>query len=493
MRPLLAPCVVALSGALWAQTIDQNRFANWDKTTEFTSRARVGTGKGHISLGFPYGHFGGIQSLTFANFIIQDQNLATREPWSLGYCFADAAGAPDYANNKVILANQLLPGGSGVGAFSVTLNLNTTATKVALNPPAKDIWNWTWEFVNAAPNWTSDGISIHMSQAATYNGTLLCFQGSRHREIPRTDASWDGTNMSAGRQILEHMAWSAVPGGNPPISSMERSWRLDLGSDEATLQTRSDNSVYNGPGCPNPNPGFAGRDPDFNDSGGGTPGRFDNPSWEIRGGPSFANGVGVIVNSMGVLNPGLKLPGINGALQLDFLDPLFAFLFIVPLNGAGNGTFTQSLGPNSSAVRKAVESLPNWTSQAYLVGTGAAPKREFSNIASMRPKLSPGPATARFIMAQTVRGTPLNLTRSRTQTSIYVRNDGPRWDKATASTIGGWGEIDVQQFAGSRQIGPTVTVPARAGMRIPISVVATLVRVSGKKSVPTTISYLFNF
>ncbi|MFQ5504394.1 MAG: hypothetical protein ACE5F1_06295 [Planctomycetota bacterium] len=499
MRPNLAfASVLALAGALNAQ-FAINQFPSYDATTEYTSRARVGGQAGFVSQGFPYGISGGILSITRAVQALQDQNPSTQEPWTFGYCYLDKAGAPDYANNNVILSNYRLPllTQTTPAAWLVTLNLNTAANKVTLKPPAKDMWHYTWNFQNSA-NWTSDGISVHMSQAATWMGTLLCGTNSNstagHREIPRTDKSWNGTQFSASRQILEHQAWSNVAAG-PGVSSMERMWRLLLSTNEPVLKAGSDNLAYNALPCPNPNNGGASQDPDVNDTGGGSPGRFDDLSWALAGGPNFANGVSVIVNSQGVLNPGLTLPGLSGTLEVDFLDPLFSFLFVVaPLSGTGTGTFKLPLGGNSSPLRTAVASLPSWSSQAVFFGTGPTGKRAFSNVATIRPQLSPGPAKARFQMSSTVGGTPATITKGPTDRTIFVRNDGPRWDTSTATTTGGWGEITVEQWAGSTHFTALDrTVPARTGMRIQLSPPANQVRVIGKKTVATTFSYLFNY
>ncbi|MFQ5504397.1 MAG: hypothetical protein ACE5F1_06310 [Planctomycetota bacterium] len=197
----------------------------------------------------------------------------------------------------------------------------------------------------------------------------------------------------------------------------------------------------------------------------------------------------------GVLNPGLAVPGLSGALEVDFLDPLFNFLFVVaPLSGTGTGTFKLPLGGNSSALRTAVASLPSWSSQAVLFGTGPAGKKAFSNLATIRPQLSPGPATARFTMSSTVSGTPAKIAKKPTDRTMFVRNDGLRWDKGTATTTGGWGEIVVQQWAGTTHFAALDrTAPARTGMRLQLTPPANEVRVIGKKTVATTFSYLFNY
>jgi hypothetical protein len=460
-RILPAIAVLAISTAVSSQTVNQNEAYRYDQTTEFTSRGSNGGNKGFVSAAYSYGLNAGLLTLTGSQYVMQDQDLATVEPWNVGTHGLDAAGDADYANLKPYASNLMLPVGTGIGAYILTHTLTGAPVKLT---QTGDQWHHTWQFVNNA-NWTTDGLGVHMSQGATWGTppTLLCQNGA-HREIPRIEGV---------AQIIEDVAWSAQPSNQRPVP-MDRCWRLRTNWNEIVLTGASDNSVYNS-GCPNPNTGQAAIDPDFFDSGVGTPPRHDDYNWKVIAGPTYAGGVGILLVSQTVF-PNGGLPTPFGPLHVDLSDPLFSLSPIVmpALDALGNSSFTLALGPATSPLRPILKEMASWSTQAMVTPLPTV-KWQLSSLVTMRPRLTPTGFTA----ATAVQGTPASITRTVGPGTFVVRNDGR-------------GELEVQFYIGTGKIGGATKVFERSMVRVIAPVAANRVEVTGFKTTATNFVHAFN-
>lgn len=110
----------------------------------------------------------GNREITGLHFLIQDQDLATVDTWSLVAYSNDAAnpGFPDAAAPLATTGNFALPAGTGIGAYNVTANFTNPVSV----PANADLYvgisqNQPWTIVSGA---VTDGCSIW---ATTGNGT----------------------------------------------------------------------------------------------------------------------------------------------------------------------------------------------------------------------------------------------------------------------------------------------------------------------------------
>ncbi len=464
MRASLALiAVAALSTSVIAQTTVFNPANSYDRSTEFTSRGSNGGTPGHVSQAFAYGNSAGLQTLTRSRYVMQDQDQSTREPWNVGTTLLNAKGQPDYAGLRTYGTNLLLPAGqSGIGAWILTHT--ALATTPHLINHGTEQWHHVWQFT-VPTNWTTDGLSVHMSQGATYRGTLLCFQNTRHREIPRTDGS-------PAAQIIEKHGWSGVA-RNPDPAPINRTWRLESFFGEVVLNGASDNTVYNCAGSlRNPNQGYARIDPDFDDTGAGSPVRTDNYRWTVEAGSNWNGGVAVMFWSTTTF-PG-KVPTPFGDLYLNLLDPLFAAgpQLMGAITG-GKASLSLNLGAANNPLRGVIANLPNFSGQAVVASQSAGVK--LSTLMSFRGKLVPTGFTA----GTAVSGTPASISKRVADRNIVVRNDGA-------------GTLTVQAKRGSTNIGPATVVPERTAVRITLPVAASSVAVSSNKSTATDFVYGYN-
>ncbi len=481
------------SGLLHAQaSYNYNLVRIWDTTTEFTSRGKVRGAIGHQSQGFPPGVLGGLNKLTRVQFVVQDGNSGTVEPFNFRVSPTAASGGPDYARGKNLNGTPLsIRKGGGAASMLVTLTfpvangkpIDLAALKDAQNKPLLDpyeVIHFGWQFTKTA-NWTTDGVSVHMSNGDRQmpgggQGSLFCWRNNYHREIPRPEkfAAADPTN-----QIIERLAWSTVS-GQSGVDFLDRSWRLDLSFDEPILQGGADNVAYNAWPCQNPNPGYAALDPDFNDKGGASVARYDDYEWRVTS-KAHSGGVGVLFLSISTLETPLSLGGIGGKLYLDPTDPLMALggLVMGTLNSWGGASFKLKLGKGGSTntLRKVISSLPAVHAQAYLVKLQGGVKLDFSSVWTFRPALGP----TGFRRAQALSGTPVKLARKPADRSLYVRNDG-------------LAVLRVQQFIGASTRPVRVSkVPARMGLRVLFFPAATRVEIVTSSTRKHDLAYAFNF
>ena len=459
----LLPCIAVLSllSAASAQRLEQNIWRTWDRSTEGTSRGNVNNNVGWLSQAIRPAELAGVTELTYIKYVVQDQDQATVEPWDLDWTGQGAAGLPDYGNarnSQKIVTNNALPRGTGIGAWLITHNLNANASASFKFTPSFEPWHLTWHLKSTPPpNWPRDGLGIHMSSgttAATNNPTKLCIQvRSRyvHREIPRTE-------MINNRIVQPNtqLAWSSTPGtpARPP-SSTDLSWRLDLGTNVPVISVATNNTTYNGVGgqfsCPNPNEGYAGLFPDFNDEVGNSPARFDDPHWLVNAGSSNASGDAVLLMSTALGSTPVKIPGWSGSLFLDLNDPLTlktAGLFILRLDQTGSANFTFPLGTGgrTNVIRPLLASFINWHFQVAVISSKGA---NFSKLATMTPTLN---NKRRYRQGMTARGRPIFIVSQNIKNVLVVRNDGH-------------GELTVNERNG-RTILKTHKIPEGSAVRI---------------------------
>lgn len=432
--------LAAMSTGLSAQAFDAARQTQiWDANTEFTSRgANGGQANSYVSQGFQYGFIANLRTLSRSQYVMQDQDLATQECYNVGTTGLDTRALPDYANTRFYSTNICLPIGSGIGAYIVThTGLAGTPHSITANPRAQ--WHHVWN-MPVASNWTTDGLSVHMSQGASYTcsgGTaptrLCCPTANRHREIPRFDA-YSGTPTS---QINEELGFSE---SNPPGTprGVDRTWRHLLWFGEEVLKGFSVNTVWNGSACgsqfANGNPGYASIDPNINDLNQQSPARIDDPKWQIRAGAPFANGIGLFFMTSEVI-PNGGLPTPFGTLHVDILQPIqgsppcvdVLALFspadwgnVGALDATGARSWTLPLGPGS-AIRNALSRLGAGMIHVQGAAVNTSGKVQLTSLWSMRTELLPmgyshGTATA---------STPLDVNKKNAgPINIVVRNDG---------------------------------------------------------------------
>jgi hypothetical protein len=291
------------------------------------------------------------------------------------------------------------------------------------------------------------------------------------RESPR--------GMTTPQEVNERLGWSAQSGAPTKPVTMNRSWLLRTSFNELVLSGAQDNLTYNNSPCPNPNEGYAGLDPEFNDEANGTPVRFDNYVWLVRAGTGYSSGAAVLLSSLAALPGGNGVPTPFGSLFLNPADPLFAVgaMGVAQLNGAGQGQVPLNLGPSNSPLRPIVATLPTWTAQAVVIdSTGGNTK--LTNVFTFRPATAPKGFTA----TQVTKGAEVKVPRALGDTSIFIRNDG-------------YGEVTVQFKLNTGQVvGPPATVCEFTAVRyLPASPVPGNFHITSNKTNPTDILYRKNY
>ncbi|MEZ5989214.1 MAG: hypothetical protein R3F30_08845 [Planctomycetota bacterium] len=506
MKSVLAFAAVAALGLpLAAQTtLPQNQFYQYDYTIEYVTRGANQGNPGHVSQGLTPGQIRGIPDLSKILIHLQDWEISTLDPIDLMWTKLDAEGLPDYVNgNTVIISNVSLPTtGSGVAAYLVTYNLNTTASPPILVPATDEMLHFTWYLKdNPGAKWTAtptEGQSVAMSNdAGTPGGAgLQCilYSGRNyHQEIPRQE--FDSTQTKY--QIDEEMGWTSQPQGVPLTN--QRAYRVEFASTIPVLSAQSDNIVFNNTptggtsSCPNPNRGYAALDPDFNNNDSNqTPGRFDNPSWHLEAGTGFASAPAVILWSQSMFTGPITVFGPT-PLWVDITDPLFAFspgLNGAPLvlNGLGVGDQSIPLSPNNvsgTALSAIAATFPSWHAQALVIAPSTSVQTQFTNVTSMRPLLVPGKFTADKIDAtQTTLMVPRLYGTTKAQT-MFVRNDGR-------------GVLTIKQYfsnngTGTEITGTAVNLSERCAYRIRLHPASNSMVVSSNRTFATSSTNVHNF
>jgi hypothetical protein len=512
---LTLAALAALTTTVAAQTVllPQNKFRNWDQTTEYTSRGSMGGWNGSLSQAFPSGLVMGVPNLSYIQYVAQDQDLKTPATFDLIFTALDATGLPDYKNASTIVSAVALPTttAGGVGAYIITHNLNGDG-KPGNNPAPFAIpshkgydpneqWHFGWKFTSKdGASWTTDGPSVHMSndrsQLPVGQGDLCQFDTTAnrvyHAEIPRKEKDAKGA-IVAVKEDLAYSDQDSTNGAKPPsLTSSDRAWRVDLGSTVTVLSVASDNKVYNGASgslaCLNPNTGYAGIDPEFNNSSQVTANpRYDNPVWLIDAGTNGANNVAVLLFSQAVFPAGVPTPWGNLWVDLGdflFLASPFGTPVVLDTQGKGSFTFDFGLGGTSNTLRPLVDALPHWHAQAFVVNPtkGTA---TLSSLASLRPALLPAGFTADDTTDGSNSGKIAKVKRGtvggKPAPTVYVRNDGP-------------GLITVQGLlSNGAKFGPAIKVAERTAQRITIAGPVADLEIKGNKAKSTQFLYKFGY
>jgi hypothetical protein len=460
MRATLALCALAaLTAGVSAQTLAGNHYRTWDQTTEYTSRGSNAGSKGHLSQGYTVACIGGAKTVKGMQFVLQDQDAATQEPFNFGFCGMAASGTPDYrgTTRANYVTNYLLPVGSGIQAWMVTF----TPTQPVKLPQNCEETHHCWEFVNTT-NWSTDGVGVHMSQAGpqmlgTPTNTEVCYFFSGygrvvHREIPRTDPA--APVLNGNRQIQEMLGMSEGNPGPGPTIHLNRSWVNDMGFTEPTLMGSMLNKAYNAPNvtntCFDPNTGYAGQDPDLNNIGLKAPVRLDDYNYILN---SDTGQFGLMFFSNTLLCPGAPTP--FGTLHVNPGDLLFNILGPVPMGAITGGTVSfklfGGLGPQDSFLRKFLSSTLNLSAQALAFDTSGT--HRLSNVFTFRGTLDGRIDGKVLTTGHATRGTATGTTgtvvsKGVTDNVFYFRNDG--------HTV-----MSVQPMLNNVARGPATKVPTR--------------------------------
>jgi len=283
-------------------------------------------------------------------FVLQDQEAATTEPYAL-VMRSDAAGQPDATAAGLLLQSTPIssPSGSGTQAWLVTVQFTTRSTALPLCSSAYYGLNFP---ANAA--WPTDGLSLHA-------GTYYVVAGSQ------------GDNPAPN---APNLTWS-IPGGTGGtpaqpapmclhVGLLVRPAVLNMGNVDPTL---TGNNCIIGQG--NRSFGAGGKWPRH---GGG---RIDGLDCRVLDGAA-ANGLFVTFFGVPLGCPGIPLPGTaDGAL---YLNPGGPFLSVASglLSASGEGLAT-ILPPGSAP--PAVISQP-LRFQAFTVGPSFALPGRLSNLAT---------------------------------------------------------------------------------------------------------------
>ncbi len=465
-----------------AQNLAQNRVHLWDGSIEYTGRLSVGKGTGFLSQAFPSSVVRGLDGLSMISYVVQDQERKTVEPWDLKICPLDAKGKPDYKRGVAIIQSMRMIPGNGIGASWVTHQRNNSQNGPILLSRLKDAKNQTlldpdesfhfaWHILKAA-NWTSDGLSVHYSQAGTALpsggfGQLTCWNSRFHREIPRPE-QFRASDPTL--QIIERLGWAQGSGQTDP-SYQNMSWRLDLGFVEPTIQGAAWNPTYNNSPCQNPNEGYAALDPDFQNTFKAFIKRLDNYRWKLEAGAGYGGGQGLLFFSESVLSRPFKMGGIQGRLSLDPGGVLFSLgAFPIALGSQGAGSLTLDFGKDHSLLRQSLIRFPAIHAQALVLKAGKTPR--LSSMWALRPLIQP----SGFFRGVTKAGTPLSLTKAASRTRFYLRNDGP-------------GAVRIATYVGSTRVGPVTRVPERCAVDVLLPSRAARIQVETNKADPVDVVY----
>jgi hypothetical protein len=472
----LAAAAVIAASAVAQTTARTNERQIWDGSTEYTSRLNVGGATGFLSQAFPFGAIAGAKTLTYAQYVVQDFDQSTVEPWNFVYCGLDPQGSgnPDYVGATAISTNNALAAGTGVGAWIIT-HTPLATTPVNLNF-SSDRLIFAWQFT-VATNWTTDGLSIHMSEGDQTGlpnsaNTPLCYTFN-------TQNFQCEMNRVEGTAIVPSNEYGQSSGPNNTFQDDSRAWRLVIGFDEVTLNGGIDNPTYNGI-CANPNFGYGGLDPDFNDIAAQQTKREDNFAWRVNAGISNSGNFAFLLSSMAMFENAIPTP--FGDLYLNPAgDVLFSGLgaqaFPTPLDAQGIATFTLAA---PAALRPLLASIPSWSAQALVFDTTNL-TAELSTVHTMRPWFDPKLTNqAGWTQAVADSTTPHKIARpTQPPIQLFVRNDGP-------------GILEIDEMRGTTKLR-TFRVNERTAVREFTSPAGTEWVVRGLHAKQTTFVYLWNY
>lgn len=363
MRSLLFASIALASTAVAQSPV--NYFEIYSGCTNYTSRGALGVNGGDNLLQIPASHFSGIGHdatgagtvLTGFQYVMQDQNAATQEQYSL-IIRADNAGAPDPTAAGLLLQTTTLtsPSGSGTLAWIVTVGLATPSTALPL-------CNTYYHGANtvAAPGWTADGLSWHICTYYNVNGTAA--SNPAPTNVP--NIAWNiiagaPTQPGGPRSIRYHLQLNAAV--------------LNMANTDPTLIGVTTNCVS---GLLNPagNPRDSGVGGMWPENGGG---RNDGLDCRIRDLAS-ANGIWALFLGTNLGCPGLPLAGLaNGAL---YLNPGGPFIQVASGGIDATGVGTAIVLPPGSAPGSIVNRFVDF--QGFTIGSSLALPGNLTNRASV--------------------------------------------------------------------------------------------------------------
>lgn len=299
---LLAACTLGASLAA------QNNFILYPddarSATSVASRYSFGALAGEMLQQVPASALAGIGDngtacqVTNMSFILQDQNNATQENYTVIFRSATGTGAPDATPTGIIAQSSSLLSPLGTGGVAAYLVTVTFTSPLAL--PCTGDYFFGVSFT-AASGWTTstDGISIHNA----YNpptGTL----GSNARSTAPTIA-WQifdpGTGTAAFQASSARVANIALGTAAPVLAIGNRD----------PLSTRSTGGIDYGLGGLYPAVKLGTRD--------------DGLDARINDTPSIG-GVGVVFVGLGSFGPAIPIPGFLGRVYLDLTFPVIEFV-----------------------------------------------------------------------------------------------------------------------------------------------------------------------
>ena len=397
--------------------VAQDSYTQHDNDTEYISRGALNQQAGKVGQQFTPAHLGAAQHLAAVRF-----QVANTETTAMSFGFAiygqTSDGLPDW-NGTPWFTTQLTAG-IGYPRFTVTF-----PTPIPLN---RGTFYLTWD-LPPAPGWTTYGVSVFMHAGQRFqcgSGPACCFG---------TTGAWEQARPAGPGLpgVVEGLAWSDSPAGPIVNPSLDRIWSHELLLDTPVLQSEAYNPTAF---CTQNahNLGHAAIDPDFADAGQGTPARYDDPAWIVRGGPAFANGQAFLFFSSCVLEQEAVTP--FGSFLLDPTDRLFTILQLsTPLDSQGFGRVGPiPLGPGPNALRSGLASLGNLHAQAVAVSPMLSV--QLTNLHTMR---TPWPAAAAFT---TTLGMPASFQRNLGALNLKVQNDG----RGPVTVVGLNQGVPTQQF-----------------------------------------------
>ncbi len=340
----LTAAVLGLSALAYAQTPKPNAFHIYDGTTEYTSRGTVGTGEGEVLNRVPAKHFGFLRPCTKVQYVLQDQNSATPEYYSIIFRKGDPQnpGKPlvkiDPQTGKdlgiIYETGKMSYSGKGQGGAAAWI-FTLTLSKPVILPDGEFFYGVHFY---PAPKWTADGGSCHMSGGYNPSGTSNAAKCGEHfRQGIKPKLAWcitytngkpDPTKIQ--EPSINRSFWVKIFVQNPVVQP----YTIDPAARCASKKGK-------------PDLGFAGLWPDLVDLE--KNGYLANFGWRLRE-VNYPSGIGMVFLASKQLPVPMHLPFGNWYLLPS--DPWFTILGgqSITLSTKGEGD-TQAFNP-PTAVRQ---------------------------------------------------------------------------------------------------------------------------------------------
>jgi hypothetical protein len=273
----------------------QNLFEIYSSCTNFTSRGGLDGHPGEMLLQVPFlqqsavgqDPSGRASRLRGFSVVTQDQNGATPSVYSM-VLRADRGGSPDCTplGLLALLGPFTLPRSTGIGAWNITHDFATPY----LDPRLLCDTFYLGMELAAAPQWTADGQSVHISTYATVSG-----QG----------------RGSAPAPSAPNIAWHCIA-GIPALQPVAATLRIGARVDAATLAMGNEDPTWMG-ACTNPlDFGVGGFWPQAQGPFGA---RNDGLHARVRDIDNLGGAFAVALD-VSFLCPGAPVPGVQGAWHL---------------------------------------------------------------------------------------------------------------------------------------------------------------------------------